>query len=317
MKKNIIRICAAAAAVVIVLVAARLLFDFSRNKKTTNLSGDAPVSSGRQSKTLKRVNDLLLSGKKSEAVSELEKIADSFKGKQEGYEAVSMLADIYNKDGNFVKAKSMYHEIISSYSQFCDYAFVQKNISSVNMSILFSDIVAAGSELYTVAPGDSLAKIAKRFSTTVELIQKANGLKSDVIIPGVKLKVQNRPFSIIVDNTQCVLTVLLDDEVIKTYDVATGKNNCTPIGVFQIKDKLINPVWYNKGTAVPAGSPENVLGTRWMGLATPQSGYGIHGTTEPESIGYQSTEGCVRMRNEDVEELYSIIPVGTSVTVIE
>jgi len=53
-----------------------------------------------------------------------------------------------------------------------------------------------------------------------------------------------------------------------------------------------------------------------MGLTTPEPGYGIHGTTEPESIGYQSTEGCVRMRNEDVDELYSIIPIGTPVTVI-
>jgi lipoprotein-anchoring transpeptidase ErfK/SrfK len=230
---------------------------------------------------------------------------------------VSLLADICNEDGNFVKAKSIYHEIINEYSRFCDYADVQKKISSVNMSILFSNIIVPGSELYTVASGDSLSKIARKFSTTVELIKKTNSLKSDIIVPGVALKVQSRPFSVIVDNTQCVLTVLLGDEVIKTYDVATGKNNCTPIGVFQVKDKLVDPVWYNKGIAVPAGDPGNVLGTRWMGLTTPQSGYGIHGTTEPESIGYQATEGCVRMRNEDVEELYSIIPAGTSVTIIE
>ena len=47
------------------------------------------------------------------------------------------------------------------------------------------------------------------------------------------------------------------------------------------------------------------------------AGYGIHGTTEPESIGYQCTEGCVRMRNADVEELFAVLPVGAEVTVID
>ncbi|MBM3248214.1 MAG: L,D-transpeptidase, partial [Candidatus Omnitrophica bacterium] len=57
------------------------------------------------------------------------------------------------------------------------------------------------------------------------------------------------------------------------------------------------------------------LGTRWMGFDIPE--YGIHGTTEPESIGKQATKGCVRMINKDVEELYSILPVGTEVTIID
>jgi lipoprotein-anchoring transpeptidase ErfK/SrfK len=45
------------------------------------------------------------------------------------------------------------------------------------------------------------------------------------------------------------------------------------------------------------------------------TGYGIHGTTEPDKIGQQVTAGCVRMRNEEVEELYTLIPVGTEVTI--
>ena len=56
-----------------------------------------------------------------------------------------------------------------------------------------------------------------------------------------------------------------------------------------------------------------VLGTRWMGFDI--TGYGIHGTTEPDKIGQQVTAGCVRMRNEEVEELYTLIPVGTEVTI--
>lgn len=53
-----------------------------------------------------------------------------------------------------------------------------------------------------------------------------------------------------------------------------------------------------------------VLGTRRLDLG---DGYGIHGTDQPESIGHSVSHGCVRLRNEDVERLYPMVPVGTPV----
>jgi lipoprotein-anchoring transpeptidase ErfK/SrfK len=53
-----------------------------------------------------------------------------------------------------------------------------------------------------------------------------------------------------------------------------------------------------------------VLGTRRLELG---DGYGIHGTDHPESIGKAASHGCVRLRNEDIEKLYDMVPVGTSV----
>jgi LysM repeat protein len=318
MNKIIPRVSIAVAAVVFLIATARVLFvGFSQNEKTQVRYHDAISTSPKESKALKQAKELLTLGKRADAIKQLEEITDASRGRRGGYEAILLLADVYSKDKNLLKAKSLYNEIIDEYSEFCDYAAAQDKIASINMAILFSSIITPESELYTVTAGDSLDKIAGRYSTTIELIKSANNLKSDIIIPGMRLKVQNRPFSIIVDNKQCTLTVLLDDEVIKAYDVATGKNNSTPIGSFKVRDKLVNPAWYNRGMVIPPESPENVLGTRWMGLTTAEPGYGIHGTIEPESIGYQSTEGCIRMSNEDVEELYSIIPVGTSVTVID
>ena len=61
--------------------------------------------------------------------------------------------------------------------------------------------------------------------------------------------------------------------------------------------------------------PENVLGTRWMGFD--KEGYGIHGTVAPDKIGQQVTAGCIRMRNEEVEELYKILPRGAEVTIVD
>jgi lipoprotein-anchoring transpeptidase ErfK/SrfK len=55
----------------------------------------------------------------------------------------------------------------------------------------------------------------------------------------------------------------------------------------------------------------NPLGTRWMGLG--YKGYGIHGTNVPSSIGKAASHGCIRMRQHDVEELFALVDVGTTV----
>jgi len=97
--------------------------------------------------------------------------------------------------------------------------------------------------------------------------------------------------------------------------VSTGSNNSSPVGTFKITTKLTDPVWFKSGAVVPPESPDNVLGTRWMGFDL--AGFGIHGTTEPDKIGQQVTAGCVRMRNGEVEEIYTLIPLGTSVQIVD
>jgi lipoprotein-anchoring transpeptidase ErfK/SrfK len=119
----------------------------------------------------------------------------------------------------------------------------------------------------------------------------------------------------LVDKSQNILILKTDDEIVKTYIVSTGANNSTPVGTFRIVNKLVNPTWYKAGAVVPASSPENVLGTRWLGFNLP--GYGIHGTTEPQNLGKQVTQGCVRLSNQDVEELYAIVPIGTEITIVD
>jgi lipoprotein-anchoring transpeptidase ErfK/SrfK len=178
---------------------------------------------------------------------------------------------------------------------------------------IFSKEITPGSISYVVKPGDSLYVLARKNHTTVDLIKKINGLKGDNIYPKMKLKIYTAPLSIEIDKSKNVLVLYADGKAVKKYSVATGKNNCTPVGEFKITDKLMNPTWFKTGAILPPGSPENALGTRWMGFDKPA--YGIHGTIEPKSIGTQASEGCVRMLNEEVEELYSLVPPGTKVTI--
>ena len=235
-------------------------------------------------------------------------------GSKEG-EALISQAALYEKEGKLSEARDTYRKAYESYPDPAIVNAAKPKAEELSMKILFSPIVDSNSKEYAVQAGDSLAKIAKVFGTTIELIKKSNNLPGNNIRQGQKLKVVTAKFSVVVDKSQNLLLLKQNDDVIKTYKVATGLNNCTPVGAFKITTKLVNPVWYKTGAAVPPGSPENILGTRWMGLS--KEGYGIHGTTDPSSLGKQATAGCVRMLNSEVEELYGILPEGTEVTIVD
>ena len=240
------------------------------------------------------------------------KIAKVISGAREAYLAQ---AQEYETKNDLLNAKATYQKMISEFPSAAEIMNWQRKTEDLNIRLLFSPISTPKSTLYTIKPGDTLTKIAREFKTTIELIMKSNNLPSDKIIPGKKIKVSVAPFNIYVDKSQNILILKNDDEIIKTYTISTGTDNSTPVGTFKIVNKLVNPTWFKAGAVVPAGSAENVLGTRWLGFDL--AGYGIHGTTEPKSLGKQATQGCVRMANAEVEELYAIVPVGTTVSIVD
>ncbi len=225
-------------------------------------------------------------------------------------------AQEYENNAQFSKAHDLYAELIEKHPDSPDFISWQEKLEDLNLKMLFSAQITPGSIQYTVEKGDSLYKIAKKHNTTVELIKESNNLTSNRIYVGQNLKVWTLPFNILVDKSQNILLLKIKDTVFKTYNVATGANNATPVGTFKLKDKLVNPVWYNEGKAILPEDPDNILGTRWMGFDQAPR-YGIHGTSEPGSIGSQATQGCVRMYNREVEQLFAIVPEGTEVTIMD
>jgi hypothetical protein len=110
-------------------------------------------------------------------------------------------------------------------------------------------------------------------------------------------------YNILVDLNECRLYLINKNtnEIIKTYPVAGGKRQTpSPIGTW----KIISKAQWSKG-----------FGTRWMQLSVPWGKYGIHGTNKPLTIGGAASLGCIRMFNENVEELYNIVGYGTVVVI--
>jgi lipoprotein-anchoring transpeptidase ErfK/SrfK len=107
------------------------------------------------------------------------------------------------------------------------------------------------------------------------------------------------------------LAVMESDHVVKIFPTAVGAPaSPSPVGVYKIVVTIPHPTWYGKGIVIGPGR-SNPLGTRWLGLSL--KGYGIHGTNNPASIGRNASHGCVRMRNQDVEELFGMVGVGDPV----
>src|SRR5215470_4278610 len=109
------------------------------------------------------------------------------------------------------------------------------------------------------------------------------------------------------------LAVIDNGVVVATFQVAVGaKYSPSPTGEFTITSRVSNPTYYHHGTVIPTGK-DNPVGTRWVGLNL--KGYGIHGTNAPASIGRAASHGCIRLRNRDMERLFTMLRVGDVVRI--
>lgn len=179
----------------------------------------------------------------------------------------------------------------------------------------------------TVVAGDSLIVVRKR---ALELdpqllvctgqIARANGLKGERIHPGQKLKIPLDRAKLVVDLHANLVAYYLGDELVALWPCGVGaERSPTKAGRYTVGEKTREPMWFRPGAEpVPYGDPANPLGTRWIEWVDERgrsSGFGFHGTNEPDSIGGAASQGCIRMRDADVEELFEIAPKGAVVEV--
>ena len=187
---------------------------------------------------------------------------------------------------------------------------LKRNIFSLRMSPLV--------ERYNVQSGDNLTRIAKQHQTTSDAIIRLSGLSSEVIQPRSRLRVLGGKMKIFVDKSDFLLWVTLDGRLLYQARVGLGRDNTTPEGQFSIEVRQKDPTWFRPGSdPVGPGDPRNVLGSRWLGFRDTNrvSGIGIHGTMDTDSIGRESSAGCIRMLKDDVEMIFDLVPRGTMVEI--
>jgi lipoprotein-anchoring transpeptidase ErfK/SrfK len=114
------------------------------------------------------------------------------------------------------------------------------------------------------------------------------------------------------------LTVYRGGLPIAQFPVAVGQDDwATPTGRFEVTSQLENPAWQHPitGEIIEPG-PENPLGSHWIGFwSDGRSLIGFHGTNQDSSIGQAISHGCIRLRNEDIAQLYNWVTLGSEVIV--
>jgi len=186
--------------------------------------------------------------------------------------------------------------------------------------------VTVGGEKATLAAGGEPDYKAWRLDSSKGLVPLDYYLLAAPLTPPA-------PTSILVDKRINVLWYYANGELAATYRVATGRhikgpkptaanqsvNFITPVGRYTLGSKVPGLPYYKD--KIPALDPRNPLGTRWLGFTVFPGDktmiWGIHGTNEPDSMGRWISEGCVRMRNADIEALYEKVTEGIVIEIVD
>ena len=126
---------------------------------------------------------------------------------------------------------------------------------------------------------------------------------------------------ILIDTKKFELHFHQDDWPIRTWPIGIGKEDTpTPTGNYRVYEMCENPqkLYHDQGI------PVELYGTRSIDLSVQAFDferwcwrcYSIHGTNDESKIGQRCSAGCIRMRNEDIEQLYELVKVGILVMII-
>ena len=211
---------------------------------------------------------------------------------------------------------------------------VTKQLTQLSEQWLFGPTVFPGDtlcETYNVRPGNLLQTIGGRHKVPYEIIMRINRIpRPEALQAGKTIKVPNGPFHVKVNYSTFTLDLYLQETYIRSFKVGLGREGYdTPTGLWRVRDggKEVSPPWSDpdvQGRVLKAGDPDYPLGSRWIGLegiegaARGRTGFGIHGTKDPDEIGAAVSRGCIRMYNNDVILVYDcLVPLYSNVKVLD
>jgi hypothetical protein len=201
---------------------------------------------------------------------------------------------------------------------------VWDRLEALNREVLFGGRELRGVTFRgAVKPGDTLDRLMRtewkgRVKGGYGVVLWLNGIPAPDRLRAGSVWVPEEQVRFLVRKREHLLWVLLGEVPVRRFAVGLGMNGRTPEGTFEIEELMPRPdYWPMGGRRIPYGQKGNPLGSRWMGFRdTPEAqGFGIHGTDEPESVGKDLSQGCVRLVNADVEQLFTWAAVGTPVEI--
>jgi lipoprotein-anchoring transpeptidase ErfK/SrfK len=209
--------------------------------------------------------------------------------------------------------------------------FIKEQLSKLAERWLFSKSLFPNDRLcdrYRVKNGDQLRIIGLRHKVPYELLAQINNIANpQVLQAGQTIKVINGPFNVRVSRSTFTMDIYLQKTFVQSFPIGLGKpGKETPTGLWRVKKdgKMERPIWTDPDTqrVYKPTDPDYPLGSRWIelegmeGPAKNRTGFGIHGTKDPETIGTAESRGCIRLHNGDAILVYNLlVPIYSLVRV--
>ena len=203
------------------------------------------------------------------------------------------------------------------------YLYIRKNLYFYCI-FLFASLLTGGIE---AKADDTNNVISGKLNISLSSVETPNFVdefsyyldsKNDVFTDQNQVTPNNNPIHLVIKLKDRQVYVYQNNQLLNTYPIAIGKKGWeTPTGNFQVMQMVENPFWQHplNGKIIPPGK-ENPLGDRWIAFWTDGKNYiGFHGTPNEKLVGQAVSHGCIRMRNQDVRDLFTQVSIGTPISV--
>ena len=151
---------------------------------------------------------------------------------------------------------------------------------------------------------------------------RVNGVrKASSLQAGVPIKVVSGPFHAVVDRSEFTMDLYIGTTYVKTYEVGLGQpGKETPTGTWLVKERMVRPPYTDPVTKqhFEPDDPGYPIGSHYIsiqgldGEALGKTGFAVHGTDKPEEIGMNTSSGCIRLRNNEIREVYVLLAENKS-----
>lgn len=221
--------------------------------------------------------------------------------------------------GDWVAARASLSRALNAALPTGEQETIRRELARINEALVFSRATTAGDPLtqtHDVKPGDRLNLLAREHKVPQELLQRVNGIENPQLLQaGRPIKLVKGPFDAIICKSAHRMDIYHGRLYIRSFNVGLGADNGTPLGRWVVGNKNIDPDWKDPATGryYAPGDPENPIGERWISLECVEgdclgrTGFGIHGTLDPKSIGENQSMGCVRLLPDDVSLVFDLL----------
>jgi LysM repeat protein len=226
--------------------------------------------------------------------------------------------------GKLVKARTILNEYLADHLENPAAAPIRERALELGKQTILGSTVFPDDPLcqtYKIDVGDTYGRLAKKNKIPFQFLCKLNpSADPHRLLEGQKVKVVKGPIHLKVIMHDLMMYVFLQNTLFAKYQVGLGKNSKTPEGKWLIEDRIRRPVYVDPDTGqnYSSNDPKNPTGGFWIRLlgvagdTIGKTGFGIHGTTEPESIGKFMSKGCIRMRNEEMAQVFDMLTPNVS-----